>query len=880
MQSIPISSLVSLALLFGGLSSSSAQQVAQRSMPLTINRLVDTSAFTGAETLLDFEGQTPNTPFTSQEISIRASEGYRTLSWIDAANGRLNAGPLALHLAPVQNLALATGTSLSQSGPTEFILQFQSPITRVGFEVRHENGLHANMLMEPSLGRRSFGTAFFDVAGDYGFCGLESSRPFRSLRIFLTNPSNSLLSLDNLRFELDDADFDGDGVPDFADVCPTLYNPMQEDRDGDLRGDLCDPFPDDFEDDADGDGVGANLDNCPATFNPGQLDSDGDGIGDLCDTFPLLLDSDGDGVPDVEDNCPDTANPDQLDCDNDGIGDVYDLVLIEPAAVARVMQPGESFTFTTEICLSPAPGLLDLMLVMDTTGSMGGEINLLRMAFEGFALSILNAALPGIEPGDVRIGLANHEDDPLSLSSPAPCPYSAAYGGAADLPFELPAPLGTLPIDLFNSIQELTAVGGIDAPESHARVLWELAQEDSGVGFRPEARRVVILATDEVPHDCNVDEGIDGTPFITGPDVGRDGILGTGDDLDLQADGIQALIESEIPLFTIFSGTPDDFIRWEAFSNATGGSAVQISSAGVIPDGVDIAGDVLALIEDPIVDQIDLIQSAGCDIDIVFDPISLQGPFDVSEGLVLPVEQTITFPAGSLAQSLSCEMDIFADGLLIGTQTIDLFRACEVIDFEGLANGEAIDENSFATQGVTISLPPGANLNNFGACAFDSTSDGPNAGGPDPDLLVNEGNLLILQENNQQSVPGFFDEPDDAQLGGFLFVDFEEPSQVLSIDFVDVDDGPEESIILYQFDTSGRQRQTIVPAGWTRDLIVDGTPGFRTLDLVTPSGQPGFLANAGMVLEDPGFDRQNVRRLVIDVNTSTAIDNIVFCKTD
>ena len=59
------------------------------------------------------------------------------------------------------------------------------------------------------------------------------------------------------------SDTDGDGIPDTADNCPTVPNPMQEDADGDEIGDACD--------------------NCPEDFNPGQEDSDGDNIGDACE---------------------------------------------------------------------------------------------------------------------------------------------------------------------------------------------------------------------------------------------------------------------------------------------------------------------------------------------------------------------------------------------------------------------------------------------------------------------------------------------------------------------------------------------------------------------------------------------------------------------
>ena len=106
------------------------------------------------------------------------------------------------------------------------------------------------------------------------------------------------------------SDYDGDGILDPVDNCPTTFNPDQADTDGNGEGDVCE--------DSDGDGVLDFEDNCVFIPNPDQADTDGDGKGDVCE------DADNDGIIDIKDNCINTSNIDQADSDGDGIGDVCD----------------------------------------------------------------------------------------------------------------------------------------------------------------------------------------------------------------------------------------------------------------------------------------------------------------------------------------------------------------------------------------------------------------------------------------------------------------------------------------------------------------------------------------------------------------------------
>lgn len=93
------------------------------------------------------------------------------------------------------------------------------------------------------------------------------------------------------------ADSDGDGIPDYRDLCPLLA----EDQDGFEDDDGCP------ESDNDADGVPDALDAAPLSGEDVDGFEDDDGVPDL--------DNDGDGIVDERDMCPDEAE------DLDGVED-------------------------------------------------------------------------------------------------------------------------------------------------------------------------------------------------------------------------------------------------------------------------------------------------------------------------------------------------------------------------------------------------------------------------------------------------------------------------------------------------------------------------------------------------------------------------------
>jgi len=94
-----------------------------------------------------------------------------------------------------------------------------------------------------------------------------------------------------------DGDLDGYGDPGNpantcpVDNCPSLYNALQDNDDGDVWGNACDNCPDtpnDAQEDADGDLVGDSCDNCIYVHNPDQLDTNSNNIGEACECYVAM----------------------------------------------------------------------------------------------------------------------------------------------------------------------------------------------------------------------------------------------------------------------------------------------------------------------------------------------------------------------------------------------------------------------------------------------------------------------------------------------------------------------------------------------------------------------------------------------------------------
>jgi len=191
-----------------------------------------------------------------------------------------------------------------------------------------------------------------------------------------------------------------------------------------------------------------------------------------------------------------------------------------------------------------------------------------------------------------------------------------------------------------------------------------------------------------------------------------------------------------------------------------------------------------------------------------------------------------------------------------------------------LINGQEIVSGAEFGSPFDISSPTGSRL-----AIFDTDPAGPNAGGPDTDLLVGQGNALIIQENSayaQTAESGVFDVPNDEAGGGEILFSFNSPAELLSLTLIDINGGSQTNVIL--LDNTGLERRFNVPAKWTFDPDISGN-GFATLNLqnLAPQfGEPGAAGGAATAVQDAGFDQSAVVSMTVDFSGSGAIGSFEF----
>lgn len=383
---------------------------------------------------------------------------------------------------------------------------------------------------------------------------------------------------------------------------------------------------------------------------------------------------------------------------------------LEPGSISVELKPGETVVEHKTAFLPASPPRGDVVFSMDLTGSMGGELNNMKVN----AVSIMNAVAAVIP--DVQFGVTSYEDYPASYSS---CGYSNMYGWVTDQPFRLSQPLTGSTASVAGALGALTLGSGVDGPESYTRALYEtyaeLTPDGAGsggpIGWRPGARRIVVNFGDNIPHDCDVGGPV-GTPGMsTGADPGRDAVTGTADDLAI-LDVIDGMAANNVALINLFSSPFDAFgtSLWNAYATRNGGTNFVINADGSIPGGVDIATTIAGLIEDA-VSTVGSLTIGVCPGSESFaswlvrtTPASYTG---VSLPDTLPFEVEFGPPAGTPDGVYSFALCAIGDGAVLGRQevTITVRATIDVgVDIKPYSNPNSIRLNGNGDARIAVAV--------------------------------------------------------------------------------------------------------------------------------------------------------------------------------
>jgi hypothetical protein len=283
---------------------------------------------------------------------------------------------------------------------------------------------------------------------------------------------------------------------------------------------------------------------------------------------------------------------------------------VDPSVVDRAANPGTSFTVDKVVQTPAIPPKPDIVLAVDTTGSMGGAIADVRTN-----LSEIVADVRASQPS-VQFAVVSYRDET----------------DGAQL-FQVRTPLTGVEADIQTGVNSLAAGGGGDFPEAWVNALFQIST--GAIAYRADSSRIVVLVGDAPSHD---------------PSAGH-----------TLADATAALIADGARVVAVNVANLDADGQATQVATNTGGSLVAVGSGA---DAVTAA--ILAGLHD--LDVTVKPEVVGCDsgLSVSFD----KGAVTIPSGGDVSYVETVTVAAGATQGAvLHCTVRF----LLNGTDAGDAF---------------------------------------------------------------------------------------------------------------------------------------------------------------------------------------------------------------
>ncbi|MER6592152.1 VWA domain-containing protein [Micromonospora purpureochromogenes] len=287
---------------------------------------------------------------------------------------------------------------------------------------------------------------------------------------------------------------------------------------------------------------------------------------------------------------------------------------VDPAVVDRDADPGASIDIAKVVATPPIPPKPDVVLLVDTTGSMGTVIGDVQANLQ----QVINN-VRSVQPS-AQFAVASYRDE----------------SDGAEL-FRVRQNLTDDATALQNAVNGLSAGGGGDTPEAWVNALFQVS--DGGIAYRSGSSRIVVLVGDAPSHD---------------PSAGRTLAQATS---ALQAD------EAKVLAVSVSGGGGGLNVSGQASAvvAATGGQLV-----GSAPENVTDA--ILSGLRDLDVTVTPTVTSCDPGLTVTFDAASRTQ----QSGTNVPFAETIAV-AGDAPQggTLHCTVDFLLNGLSGGPAFVE-----------------------------------------------------------------------------------------------------------------------------------------------------------------------------------------------------------------
>ena len=286
--------------------------------------------------------------------------------------------------------------------------------------------------------------------------------------------------------------------------------------------------------------------------------------------------------------------------------------------------------------------MADVVFAFDLTGSMWGIIDEAKLRAGDIIADLVATGV------DINYGVMSYMDYPHFYNSYG---YAATYGdaGAGDYAYSLDQPVTGDSAAVIAAINALVMGDGWDGPQDYTRIMYESYADPIGetnptegpVGWRVGAKKLLVNFGDNVPHDNDLNEGVMGGTWSTGGDPGRDEVMFTADDLDLQT-VLAEMAAAGVILLECHTSTFAQ-AHWEYWTGITGGGFYITDSATLVDD---VVAAVTAGLIVPVVNGLHLaVTTAG--FEAWLESVVPPSYPEVLPGESVTFEETIHVPLGT-----------------------------------------------------------------------------------------------------------------------------------------------------------------------------------------------------------------------------------------